>query len=144
MRKKKKTMDSSKIPILIAGATGQLGKFITEHSLANSKLQVNILVRNSEKNKELVEKVTKAGGKVHIGDITDPKSLQGVTKDIHTVISAVSGDESIFVEAKKLYLMMLLLTALRDLSHQCSVHIMAISKKRNNGLMLPVCHLMNC
>jgi len=92
---------NQKLNVLIVSATGQLGALITKHALANPKLQVNILVRDPTKNKELVEQVEKAGGKVFIADLTDPQSLKGVTKGIHTVISAVNSyDDKIAVDGQ--------------------------------------------
>jgi len=92
---------TEKLPILIAGATGQLGTLITKHALANPKLQVNILVRDPAKNKELTESVEKAGGKVFKADVTDSQSLKGVAKGIHTVISVVNSmDDKIAVDGQ--------------------------------------------
>jgi len=81
---------NQKLNILIVGATGHLGALITKHSLANPKLQVNILVRDPQKNKELVTEVETAGGRVIQGDLSQPETLRDVTKGMHTVISAVS------------------------------------------------------
>ena len=52
-----------KINILIVGATGNLGSYITKHSLTHPNLITNILVRNPQKNKELAAQVEQAGGK---------------------------------------------------------------------------------
>ena len=96
-------MDSTnqKLSVLIVSATGQLGALITKHALANPKLQVNILVRDPTKNKQLVEQVEKVGGKVFKGDLTDAQSLKGITKGIHTVISAVNSyDDKIAVDGQ--------------------------------------------
>lgn len=94
-------MESGKLPILIVSATGQLGSLITKHALANPTLQVSILVRDPSKNKQLVEDVEKAGGRVFKGDVTDPESLKGITKGIHTVISALNSyDDKIAVDGQ--------------------------------------------
>jgi len=96
-------MDSTnqKLSVLIVSATGQLGALITKHALANPKLQINILVRDPTKNKQLVEQVEKVGGKVFKGDLTDAQSLKGITKGIHTVISAVNSyDDKIAVDGQ--------------------------------------------
>ncbi len=42
-----------KIDILVVGATGKLGGYITKHALNNPDLRVNILIRNPQKNEEL-------------------------------------------------------------------------------------------
>jgi len=92
---------NQKLNVLIVSATGQLGALITKHALANPKLQVSILVRDPTKNKELVEQVEKAGGKVFKADLTDPQSLKGVAKGIHTIISAVNSyDDKIVVDGQ--------------------------------------------
>ena len=81
---------NEKIEILIVGATGRLGSLITKHTLTNPKLNVNILIRNPQKNPDLVASVEKAGGKVLTGDLGEPESLKDKTKGMHTVISASS------------------------------------------------------
>jgi len=85
-------MDSQndRISVLIVGATGRLGSLITKHCLAQPKLLVNILIRNLDKNRELVEAVEKAGGKVWKGDISKPETLDDPMKGVHTVVSATS------------------------------------------------------
>ena len=91
---------SEKITVLVVGATGLLGSYITKHCLQQPNLHVSILVRDRHKNKEIVDLVEKAGGRVLIGDIEKPETLVGVTKGIHTVISAVSSmtNPGIFVQ----------------------------------------------
>ena len=92
-------MESSKnkLNILIVGATGHLGSLITKHCLKKPNLLVNILVRDPEKNKELVTQVEDTGGKVLQGDLTKPSTLTDCTKGMHTVISAISayGEETV-------------------------------------------------
>ena len=91
----------NKIPILIAGATGQLGAAITKHALEDSRLQVNILVRDPKKNPELTTQVEAAGGKVHKGDLEQPETLKDVTRGIHTVISVITGtDDKVTVDGQ--------------------------------------------
>lgn len=88
-------MNKSKISILIAGATGKLGSRVTKYCLAKQNLAVNILIRNPDKNKELCESVTHAGGNVIKADLKDPESLKDVTKGIHTLISTVDGEDTL-------------------------------------------------
>jgi len=78
---------NNKISILIVGAFGHLGALVTKYCLAQPKLLVNILVRDPQKNKELAEAVTKAGGRVWQGDVTKPETLDEPTKGVHTVLS---------------------------------------------------------
>jgi len=91
----------NQLPILIAGATGQLGALVTRHALANPNLQVNILVRAPTKQPELTSQVQAAGGKVHKGDLANPETLKNVTQGIHTVISLITGtDDKITVDGQ--------------------------------------------
>ncbi len=69
--------------ILLAGATGYLGRFITQELIARG-FETRIVVRNKEKvsikapNLEIIE-----------AQVTDSKSLKGICKDFNTVISTV-------------------------------------------------------
>jgi len=94
-------VSTQKLPILIVGATGQLGSLITKHSLQQPNLEVNILIRNPDKNKELVDQIKNAGGRVVIGDVTKPETLKDSTKGIHTVVSALIGDDAIMYDGQK-------------------------------------------
>jgi len=93
-------MFQDKLNVLILGATGNLGRFITKECLARDNLLVNILVRNPEKCKDLREQIESAGGKCIVGDINDPKSIKDCTKGMHTVISAVIGDEHTVIDGQ--------------------------------------------
>lgn len=93
--------NNQKLDVLIVSATGQLGSLITKHALENPKLRVHILVRDINKNKQLVEQVQKAGGKVHQGDVTKPETIKNVTQGIHTVISALNSyDDKVAVDGQ--------------------------------------------
>ena len=94
-------VSTQKLPILVVGATGQLGSLITKHALTHPNLNVNILIRNPDKNKELVDQIKQSGGNVLIGDVTKPETLKDSTKGIHTVISALIGDDSTVFEGQK-------------------------------------------
>lgn len=70
--------------ILIAGATGYLGRYIT-HELRQQNFYTKVLVRNPKKFEECgiqVEELVQA-------EVTDKSSLKNCCKDIDTVISAV-------------------------------------------------------
>jgi len=82
-------MDPSKTSILIAGANGTFGSRVTKHCLAYPNLQVNILVRDINKNKEIVDSIVKAGGKVFEGDLVKNETIKDVTKGMHTVVSCI-------------------------------------------------------
>ena len=81
-------MDSSsdKINVLIIGSNGRLGSFIVKHFLTKPNLITNILIRDRQKNQELVSQVENAGGKVFEGDIMKPETIKNITKGMHTVI----------------------------------------------------------
>ncbi len=95
-------VSTQKLPILVVGATGQLGSLITKHCLKQPNLEVNVLIRNPDKNKELVNQIKSAGGRVVVGDVTKPETLKDSTKGIHTVVSALIGDDSTVFEGQKL------------------------------------------
>jgi len=92
---------TSKINILIVGATGKLGSLVTKHCLTKPNLITNILVRDPQKNKDLTEQVERAGGRVIKGDITQPETIKGVTKGMHTVVCTVSGGGKALIEGEK-------------------------------------------
>lgn len=91
---------SDQITVLVVGASGLLGSYIAKHCLQQPNLRVSILVRDRHKNREIVQLVEKAGGRVLIGDIEKPETIVGITKGFHTVISAISSatDPSLFVK----------------------------------------------
>ena len=68
--------------ILVTGATGFIGSHLVENLLNENKYEVIALVRNPKKAKELEKK----GVEIRVGDITDKKSLKGVTKNVDVVI----------------------------------------------------------
>jgi len=94
--------ENTRFNILIVGATGLLGSSITKYCLEKPNLIVNILIRNPDKDPELVSKVEKAGGKVIVGDLLKTETLKDCTKGMHTVVSVVNSlvDERIFKDAQ--------------------------------------------
>ena len=68
--------------ILVTGATGFIGTHIVNALLNKNKYEVVALARNPDKAKKLEE----IGVEVKFGDITNKKSIEGVTKDIDTII----------------------------------------------------------
>jgi len=70
--------------ILVAGATGYLGGFVF-HELKKRGYWVRILVRNEEQASKLKNTVDD----VFIGEVTNPKSLEGATKGIDVVFSSI-------------------------------------------------------
>lgn len=75
--------------ILVTGATGQLGSQIVENLLTQiSPSEIDVLVRDEEKAKELKEK----GVQIRIGDYTNPNSLVAAFKDVEKLILISSND----------------------------------------------------
>ena len=70
--------------ILIAGASGYLGKFVVKE-FKKQGYWIRALARNKDKLKDLNSFVDDT----FIGEITDPRSLQGICKDIDIVFSSV-------------------------------------------------------
>jgi dihydroflavonol-4-reductase len=66
--------------VFITGATGFIGKRLTK-KLVENKYKVSALVRNKYKAKELTE----LGVRIHEGDITDVKSIEGVLDGCDTL-----------------------------------------------------------
>lgn len=96
-------MDSqnSKINVLVVGAFGRMGSAVTRRCLEQPNLIVNILVRDPQKNKELVDQVTQAGGRVIKADVSQPDTIKGVTKGMHTVIMTFDSiDEKVAVDGQ--------------------------------------------
>ena len=68
--------------ILVTGASGFIGSHLIDVLSKENKYEIAVLARNPEKIKNLEEK----GVEVRIGDLTDKKSLRGVTKNIDVVV----------------------------------------------------------
>ncbi len=69
--------------VLVAGATGYLGQFLVKE-LKKRNYWVRVLIRK-EHQKSLFKNVDD----VFIGDITQPKTLKGIGKDIDNIISTI-------------------------------------------------------
>ncbi|KGP72334.1 SDR family oxidoreductase [Pontibacillus yanchengensis] len=78
--------------ILIAGATGYLGKYLVQ-SFKRKGYYVKVLVRNPQKLEYqgpfLEPAVANLIDEVHIGDVTDATTLKGCCKGIDSVCSAI-------------------------------------------------------
>jgi uncharacterized protein YbjT (DUF2867 family) len=74
-------MDTKKV--LVAGATGYLGQYLVKE-LKKRGFWVRVLVRN-EAQKDKFESVDD----FYIGQVTDPDSIKGITKDIDWVFSSI-------------------------------------------------------
>lgn len=71
--------------IAITGATGFLGRHLTEHLLANGNT-VRILARDADKAKDLADRVDA----VVVGDVADRPVLDELVRDCHVVFHLVS------------------------------------------------------
>jgi len=94
-------MSEKSISVLVVGATGQLGRLIALECLKRPNLKVSILVEDIDKDKDLVSRVKERGGQVFQADVTNPESVRGVTKGIHTVISALGGNNKVMIEGQR-------------------------------------------
>lgn len=80
------------LKILIAGATGYLGRYVTREFKRRGYF-VRVLVRNPNKlrkeGKFLAPKIDEFVDEFHIGDVTKPDTLKGVAKGMDVVFSSV-------------------------------------------------------
>jgi ribosomal protein S28E/S33 len=93
-------LSSNKLNILILGGSGNLGRLITMEALSSSKFNVTVLMRNPEKHKDFVSQIESMGGRVIVGDVKKPETIKDITKGMHTVISALIGDDECVVEGQ--------------------------------------------
>lgn len=93
-------MESQKIPILVVGATGQLGELATRELLKYDNLLVNIMVRDVSKKHHIMQEVQAKGGRIMQADLEKPETLKDSTKGIHTVLSFVVGDDKIVIDGQ--------------------------------------------
>jgi uncharacterized protein YbjT (DUF2867 family) len=105
---------SEKKFVLIAGASGYLGKFIVKE-LKKQNYFVRALVRNIEKIRDMAEIIDD----VFIGEVTEPSSIRDCCKDIDIVISTVG----ITVQKDGLKYM--------DVDYQANVNLLDIAKRSN-------------
>ncbi|MEL7432595.1 MAG: SDR family oxidoreductase [Chloroflexota bacterium] len=79
--------------VLIAGATGYLGRY-TVHAFKQAGYRVRVLVRNEKKlalpGAGLAPAIANCIDEIHIGDVTQPETLNGVADGIDVVFSSIS------------------------------------------------------
>lgn len=79
--------------ILVAGATGYLGRFVVAELAARGH-EVRVLVRDPDRLGEPgpagAPVISNRVASVHIGDVTQPDSLQGIGEGVDAVFSSVS------------------------------------------------------
>jgi len=91
---------NNRISILIVGAHGKLGREIVRFAMENPRLQVNILSKHMKEDKKCCDVIREKGGKVYEADIMDTNAIRDVTKNIHTLISVIDGDEKTIFEGQ--------------------------------------------
>lgn len=79
--------------VLIAGATGYLGRY-TIHAFKQAGYRVRVLARSEKKlalpAAALAPTVANYIDEVHIGDVTQPETLHGITDNVDIVFSSIS------------------------------------------------------
>jgi uncharacterized protein YbjT (DUF2867 family) len=79
--------------VLIAGATGYLGRYAV-HAFKQAGYRVQVLARSEKKlalgGAGLAPAVTNCIDEVHIGDMTQPETLHGITDNVDVVFSSIS------------------------------------------------------
>jgi uncharacterized protein YbjT (DUF2867 family) len=105
---------SEKKFVLVAGASGYLGKYIVKE-LKRQNYRVRALVRNSDKMKDIAEMINE----MFTGEVTNPTSISNCCEDIDIVISTVG----ITVQKDGLKYM--------DIDYQANVNLLDIAKRSN-------------
>lgn len=90
--------------VLIAGATGMLGRLIASHLLDQEDVAVHLLVRESAqadpgKAAQLDDLVLR-GARIVTGDVSDPASLDRSTRGVDVVVSALQGGRDVVVDGQ--------------------------------------------
>jgi len=79
--------------VLIAGATGYLGRYAV-HAFKAAGYRVRVLVRDEKKLAEqghaLSPAIADQVDEVHLGDVTQPETLRGITNGVDIVFSSIS------------------------------------------------------
>jgi len=91
----------NRIPILIQGASGHMGQHLVMNALMNSRLKVNVMMRDPSEMSDMVKRVEAAGGRVMKCDLSDRECLRDSTKGMHTVICTISAcDDKACIEGQ--------------------------------------------
>jgi nucleoside-diphosphate-sugar epimerase len=91
---------NNRISLLIVGAHGKLGRELTKLALNDQRFLVNVLSKNMKEDDQCCKMIKDKGGKVWEADIMDTNSIRDVTKGVHTIISAIDGDEKTIFEGQ--------------------------------------------
>jgi len=92
----------SRIPVVIIGASGNLGSLVTKECLNRPELQVELtIVLDDIKDKCLCDKVKENGGECIKLDINNFEEMRNVLpQNGHTIISCVFGDDNTMIEGQ--------------------------------------------
>jgi uncharacterized protein YbjT (DUF2867 family) len=90
--------------VLLAGATGMLGRRIAVHLLSADGVRVKLLVRESamqdEGKRTVLDDLVQRGAEIVFGDVADPQSLDKATRGVHVVVSALQGGRDVVVDGQ--------------------------------------------
>jgi uncharacterized protein YbjT (DUF2867 family) len=84
--------------ILLAGATGNLGRLIAQNLLQNPSVQLSVLVRNA--NSASAQSLQQQGANLLEADLNDQAALQQPTRGQQVVISALSGGPDVLINGQ--------------------------------------------
>ena len=70
--------------VLVAGATGYLGRYVVK-KLKQKEYWIRVLTRTENK----IDNLKQYSDDIFLAEITDPKSLKGITDEIDVVISSI-------------------------------------------------------
>jgi uncharacterized protein YbjT (DUF2867 family) len=87
--------------ILVAGATGWLGRKIAEEAQARG-VNVRLLLRGGARNPKAAElqSLTAKGAEIVAGDLNDPAALDRAAKGVNVVVSAVQGGHDVILDGQ--------------------------------------------
>jgi uncharacterized protein YbjT (DUF2867 family) len=86
--------------ILIAGATGMLGRRIAHHLLEQADARVRLLVRNKARTKYVLDPLAARGAEIIEGDLADAPSLDRATQGVDVIVSAVQGGTDVIIDGQ--------------------------------------------
>ena len=88
--------------ILLAGATGMLGRQIARQLVELADARVRLLIRSPSDpdKKEALEPLLERGAEFVEGDLADPDSLDRATRGIDVIVSAVQGGPDVIVDGQ--------------------------------------------
>jgi nucleoside-diphosphate-sugar epimerase len=90
--------------VLLAGATGMLGRRIAHHLLAQDDVSLRLLIRSATSDRpetrQLLQPLREAGAEVVVGDLRDATALAAAADGTDVVMSAVQGGRETVVDGQ--------------------------------------------